>query len=81
MRVLAAGSLHSVWQPLMAQFPEHVDTQFGPAGLLRERIEAGERCDLFASANLEHPLALQSTTETEISDSISRVEKDVKKNK
>ncbi|EFC54001.1 TPA: molybdate ABC transporter substrate-binding protein [Enterobacter cancerogenus] len=59
MRVLAAGSLRSVWQPLMAQFPEHVDTQFGPAGLLRERIEAGERCDLFASANLEHPLALQ----------------------
>lgn len=35
MRVLAAGSLRSVWQPLMAQFPEHVDTQFGPAGLLR----------------------------------------------
>lgn len=48
MRVLAAGSLRSVWQPLMAQFPEHVDTQFGPAGLLRElcrRASADCRAD------------------------------------
>ena len=58
MRVLAAGSLRRVWPQLMAHFPESVETQFGPAGLLRERIESGEACDLFASANLAHPQAL-----------------------
>ncbi|MDK9604182.1 molybdate ABC transporter substrate-binding protein [Lelliottia wanjuensis] len=58
MRVLAAGSLRGVWPQLMAPFPHPVDTQFGPAGLLRERIEAGEPCDLFASANVAHPQAL-----------------------
>ncbi len=58
MRVLAAGSLRVVWQHLMEHFPEPVETQFGPAGLLRERIETGEPCDLFASANLAHPQAL-----------------------
>lgn len=58
MRVLAAGSLRIVWQNLLAHFPEPVETHFGPAGLLRERIEAGEKCDLFASANLAHPQAL-----------------------
>ncbi|MFY9996379.1 MAG: molybdate ABC transporter substrate-binding protein [Leclercia sp.] len=58
MRVLAAGSLRGVWPQLMAHFPEPVDTQFGPAGILRERIDAGESCDLFVSANLAHPQAL-----------------------
>lgn len=58
MRVLAAGRLRGVWPQLMAHFPHPVETQFGPAGLLRERIEAGELCDLFASANLAHPQAL-----------------------
>ncbi|MGP4038039.1 molybdate ABC transporter substrate-binding protein [Pantoea agglomerans] len=58
MRVLAAGSLKAVWPALMAYFPEPVETRFGPAGLLRERIEAGEPCDLFASASEEHPQKL-----------------------
>lgn len=58
MRVLAAGSLRRVWPSLLAHFPQSVDTRFGPAGLLRERIQAGEPCDLFASANLAHPQAL-----------------------
>ena len=58
MRVLAAGSLRGVWPQLMRHFPQAVETRFGPAGLLRERIEAGEPCDLFASANLAHPQAL-----------------------
>ncbi|HEY2133087.1 MAG TPA: substrate-binding domain-containing protein [Acetobacteraceae bacterium] len=31
---------------------------FGPAGLLRERIEHGDMPDLFLSANMEHPAAL-----------------------
>ena len=58
MRVLAAGSLRRVWPQLTAHFAEPVETQFGPAGLLRERIESGEACDLFASANLTHPQSL-----------------------
>ncbi|WP_337011036.1 molybdate ABC transporter substrate-binding protein [Pantoea sp. AS142] len=58
MRVLAAGSLKPVWPALMAYFPASVETRFGPAGLLRERIEAGEPCDLFASASEDHPQKL-----------------------
>jgi len=58
MRVLAAGSLRIVWAQLIAHFSEPVETHFGPAGILRERILAGEECDLFASANLAHPQAL-----------------------
>ncbi|MBK5013186.1 molybdate ABC transporter substrate-binding protein [Pantoea sp. S62] len=60
MQVLAAGSLKDVWPTLMASFPEPVETRFGPAGLLRERIEAGERCDLFASASEDHPQTLRA---------------------
>jgi len=58
MRVLAAGSLRTVWPTLMSHFQESVDTRFGPAGLLREQIEAGEPCDLFASASEAHPQRL-----------------------
>ena len=59
MHILAAGSLRAVWQPLMACFQvKDVLCDFGPAGLLRERIDAGEPCDFFASANMAHPQAL-----------------------
>lgn len=58
MRVLAAGSLRGVWAQLITHFSEPVETHFGPAGILQERILAGEECDLFASANLAHPQAL-----------------------
>ncbi|MFS2225348.1 substrate-binding domain-containing protein [Pantoea sp. B65] len=63
LRVLAAGSLRKVWPALMALFRQQsgieVETAFAPAGLLRQRILSGEGCDLFASANLAHPQALQ----------------------
>lgn len=63
LRVLAAGSLRHVWPNISAAlaecYPAGIETVFGPAGLLRQRIERGEPCDLFASANLEHPQALQ----------------------
>ncbi|AWL60187.1 substrate-binding domain-containing protein [Klebsiella quasipneumoniae] len=62
LMLLAAGSLKSAFQPLVAQFQQHtglaVDVQFGPAGLLRERIESGTPCAVFASANAAHPQAL-----------------------
>lgn len=51
MRILAAGSLRVVWPQLMTAFQADAVCDFGPAGLLRERIEAGEACDFFASAN------------------------------
>ncbi len=62
LTLLAAGSLRSAFLPLVAHFRQHtglaVDAQFGPAGLLRERIEAGSPCAVFASANAAHPQAL-----------------------
>jgi molybdate transport system substrate-binding protein len=62
LRVLAAGSLREV----IAEIGEHykkatgttVTAEFGPSGLLRERIEKGEHADLFASADMGHPLKL-----------------------
>ncbi len=54
LTLLAAGSLKSAFLPLLARFQQlsgiQVEAQFGPAGLLRERIEGGERCSLFACA-------------------------------
>lgn len=63
LRVLAAGSLRPVWPTIIRHFqtafPAGIETEFGPAGLLRQRIERGDECDLFASANMAHPLSLQ----------------------
>ncbi len=62
LRVLAAGSLRPVWPALMAAFSAQggagAETRFGPAGLLRQRIEQGEPCALFASASQAHADAL-----------------------
>jgi molybdate transport system substrate-binding protein len=62
LTVFAAGSLKRAFVPLLARFRQesgiNVEVQFGPAGLLRERIEAGEPCSLFASANTQHPQTL-----------------------
>jgi len=62
LRILAAGSLRPVWPALMAAFRAQsgtgAETHFGPAGLLRQRIEQGETCALFASASQQHADAL-----------------------
>ena len=62
--LFAAGSLRGAFGPLLtafqAQTGEKVEAVFGPAGLLRQRIEAGERPHIFASANLAHPQRLVS---------------------
>ncbi len=56
LTLLAAGSLRSAFLPLVAHFRQHtglaVDAQFGPAGLLRERIEAGSPCAWLIRQNL-----------------------------
>ena len=60
--VYAAGSLRVALPSLAAAFAAAtgvvVETRHGPAGLLRERIEAGDRPDLFLSADLGHPARL-----------------------
>ena len=59
--VFAAGSLRAAlvdiardWE---AERPasSHVRFTFGASGLLKDRLEKGERADVFASANMEHP--------------------------
>jgi ABC-type molybdate transport system substrate-binding protein len=61
-RVLAAGSLRAVMNELGLAFTSDAAArprfEFGASGLLRDRLIAGERADVFASANLEHPRAL-----------------------
>ena len=50
MRVLAAGSLRRVWKSLVSEYQaDNIQCNFGPAGILRERIEAGEACDFCIS--------------------------------
>ena len=62
VKVFAAGSLTGALTAVIGLYKEktgvEVQAEFGPAGLLRERIEGGERPDIFASANMAHPQAL-----------------------
>jgi len=58
LRILAAGSLRAFLTEHAAAEGGAYELMFGPAGLLRERIESGEACDLFLSANMTHPRAL-----------------------
>ncbi len=63
--VHAAGSLRAAFTVLGAcferEFRRPLTLCFGAAGLLRDRLQAGEPSSLFASANLDHPQALVST--------------------
>ena len=60
--VFAAGSLKAALSELARAFQHQyeipVQATFGPSGLLRERIEAGEPVQVFASANMQHPQKL-----------------------
>ncbi len=62
VRLLAAGSLTGAFTELAktytAKTGDAVEAEFGPSGLLLQRIEAGAAIDLFASANMAHPEAL-----------------------
>jgi len=59
IRLYAAGSLRSALNEIAASYPAaKVEVVYGASGLLRERIVNGERPDLFASANMEHPHSL-----------------------
>ncbi len=60
----AAGSLKAALGEVAEDFAETyglpVAARFGPSGLMRERIEAGETAHLFASANMRHPRTLEA---------------------
>ena len=62
LHVLAAGSLREVVGEIGDHYKKAtgiaVTADFGPSGVLRERIEKGEKADLLASADMGHPLKL-----------------------
>jgi molybdate transport system substrate-binding protein len=57
LRVAGAGSLADTFSDLLRRFPAGADAiaapDFGPSGLMREKIETGLDVDLFASADME----------------------------
>ena len=64
IRVHAAGSLRAALLDTakafeVAQAGSKLSFQFGASGLLKDRLLAGEASDVFASANMAHPQALQ----------------------
>ncbi len=60
----AAGSLKAALSDVVgsyeAKYAKPVAKTFGPSGLLRKRIEKGEKAQVFASANMKHPKTLAS---------------------
>lgn len=66
LTVYAAGSLRGALTQIGQDFEvspggTKVNFVFGASGLLRDRLQSGERADVFASANMEHPRALAET--------------------
>jgi molybdate transport system substrate-binding protein len=62
VKLIAAGSLKAalgdVAKAFTADTGKTVSTTFGPSGLMREKIDAGEEQHVFASANMKHPRTL-----------------------
>lgn len=62
LTVYAAGSTTGVLGEMIKRYETetgvHVELKTGPAGLMREKIEAGDKVDLFVSANMAHPQKL-----------------------
>src|SRR5262245_1160306 len=58
-----AGRLRDAMTQIGRDFQQRggppVRMEFGPSGMMRERIEAREKVDLFASADMSHPLRLE----------------------
>lgn len=67
VQILAAGSLRGVVSDLAAAanaLSIEVRADFGGSGLLRERLEKGEKADLFLSADLASPRKLEALGRT-----------------
>jgi molybdate transport system substrate-binding protein len=60
----AAGSLRGALSEVASGFEAaglgKVQAKFGPSGILKNEIATGEKAQVFASANMEHPQALAS---------------------
>jgi ABC-type molybdate transport system substrate-binding protein len=61
----AAGSLRGALTEISAAFRTaqgiEVKPRFGASGLLRDAIAGGEKSEVFASANMDHPLSLEKS--------------------
>ena len=64
VKLFAAGSLRGALTAAAAEFEKRegarVELRFGPSGLLKDEIAGGAKADVFASANMEHPRALNA---------------------
>jgi molybdenum ABC transporter molybdate-binding protein len=62
LHLLASGSLREAMTEIAAQFQQatgvSVATEFGPSGLMREKVEKGDPADVFASSDMSHPKRL-----------------------
>lgn len=62
VELYAAGSLRAALTEMAKAFEDKtgnkVEAKFGPSGVLRTEIAGGAKADIFASANMEHPQAL-----------------------
>jgi molybdate transport system substrate-binding protein len=62
LQVASAGSLRGALTDLLHRFPAGADTlaepEYGPSGLLRQKIEDGAKVDLFTSADMAQPRRL-----------------------
>lgn len=65
LTLYAAGSLKAALSDVAASYEKTykttVTSKFGPSGLLTEAIEKGEKPDVFASANMNHPEKLAAS--------------------
>ncbi len=61
-KLIGAGSLTGAMSDLIRRFPPGLDVveapEFGPSGLMRQKIEAGAAADIFTSADMAHARAL-----------------------
>src|SRR5262245_51229841 len=64
IRLYAAGSLRTAMTEVAKSFEAEtgnsVQAKYGASGLLRDEIAGGAKADVFASANMEHPQALNA---------------------
>lgn len=64
LRLFAAGSLKAALSEVIAVAGRAgagpIETVFAASGTLKEKIAAGDRPDVFASANMDHPQALEA---------------------
>ncbi|EKT64287.1 substrate-binding domain-containing protein [Providencia burhodogranariea] len=62
MHIMAAGSLRGALSTIIGNFINSYDypitCEFGPAGLLSQKVINGAVCDLFLSADKSHPMSM-----------------------